>query len=296
MTNAIPFAESFEQYADNTYIKGTSGWYSSAYDQSSVTNSPLPSSVTDFPIQTNHTRYGKLNTEGAWLVNAITGGQQHVWIDMLLGFRLCEDPPPTDGSPQLVLWVNTRSNLCVFAQKPDTGVASMISSTRRVMPNSGDSPFLSRLSVHLAYLAAPTGACFAVFLDSTAVDWPGGERLPGLAGTIGVGPWLRCPPASGSTFPGLAFGGTGLIDDLVVTDGYPLTPSNLTVRLADGVSALTWQSDFGRTYQAETCTNLVTSDWQPLGAPVVGTGLTNTLPVSTSDFPTRFFRVFSPAP
>jgi hypothetical protein len=295
LTNAIPFQESFEQYANNAHVKGSRGWYGSATDTSFATNTPLPVGVTDFPIQTNHTRYAVIRTEGSWLVNAVRGGQQHVWMDMLMAFVLSEDAPPTTGSPQLVLWANANSNLCVFAQKPNTGVASVIASSRKVGQDTWSPPHVfHRLSIHLAYLAAPTGACFAVFLDGTAVEWTGGERLPGVAGTGGQGPWLRCVPLSGSQFPGVAFGGNCRLDDLVVTGGYPLPTGKPVASLGDGVHTLSWPSDFGRTYQAESCTNLVNHNWQPFGPIVTGNGMTNTLPVSTSDGPTRFFRVCSP--
>lgn len=169
ITNAVPFQESFEAYGNNTPISGHRGWFGAEYDFSTATNAALPASVTVFPIQTNHTRYVALNAQGDFLVNVITGNQQHVWLDMLVSF-VPGDRMPTDKVSQFMLWLNDwtslSTNLCVYARLPGANTNGFLASSFHVESAPyGDPPSrFYRLSVHLAYLSAPTGACFAVYL------------------------------------------------------------------------------------------------------------------------------------
>jgi hypothetical protein len=247
--------------------------------------------VGDYPLLTNHSRYARLGAESADLVNAVTGSQRHVWLDMLVSFVPCDDEQGSSSRhDQCALYVNWRSNLCAFARPAPSGVAVHVESASRLDCPYPPAPVFYRLSVHLAYLPQPTGSCFAVYVDGDAVDWPGGESLPGLPASGGHGPWLRCVPGSTNLFPGLAIGGYGYVDDLVVTDRYALPASNLLVRL-DGCRNLLWASDFGRRYQVEACTNPIVHDWRSLGDPVLGTGQTNRFDDTTNRFPARFYRV-----
>jgi hypothetical protein len=97
-------------------------------------------------------------------------------------------------------------------------------------------------------------------------------------------------PGSTNLFPGVAFSGQGLLDDLVVSERYPLAASNLVVAL-ESTNAILWASDFGRRYQVEACTNPIVHDWRSLGDPVLGTGQTNRFDDTTNRFPARFYRV-----
>lgn len=290
-TNAIPFQESFESYPNNSLIHGTNGWYSTPDDMTHATNAVLPGKVTDFPIVTNHTRYARLQTYGEHLVNVITGNQEHVWLDMLVAFVPVEENPPTNGiAPQLLLYANYRSNLCVYARPPNTNKAIYVESSCQMNAPFSGPPTFYRLSVHIAYLAPPTGGCFAVYLNDAAVDWPGGESLPGVPTTDGQGPWLRCAPGASNSFPGIAFRGTGYLDDLVVTDHYVLRGSDFIANI-EGAATIAWPSEFGRRYQVDACTNLLFRDWQPQGETVKGNGITNLFNDTTNGLPLRFYRV-----
>lgn len=288
-TNAIPFQESFESYSNTASINSLDGWSSDiTTDISIVTNASLPGTIVAFPIATNHTRYAMLNTQGSDLINVITGSQQHVWVDMLTAFVPSDTDPYTNGVPrQVTLYSNYRSNLCACARPPNTNKAVFVESACR-MEFAGMQTFY-RLSVHLAYLPPPTGGCFAVYVNGAAVNWPGGETLPGVPADSGQGPWLRCVPGSGSNFPGLAFTGTGYVDDLVVAEHEVLPGSSFTAGI-DGAAAINWPADFGRRYQVDACTNLLSSDWQPLGDVVIGNGSTNYF-TDADGLPTRFYRV-----
>ena len=291
LTNAIPFQESFENYTNNAPIEGAHGWHITPNDISSVTNAALPGAIVTFPIATNHTRYASLNTQGDDLINVIKGSQQHVWVDMLTTFVPNDTSPYTNGtSPQLVLYSNHRSNLCAIARTPNTNTASVVESSRLTDSGYPGPGVFYRLTIQLAYLPPPTGGCFAVYMNGVAVNWPGGEALPGVAGSGGQGPWLRCLPGAANAFPGLAFTGTGFLDDLVVTARDPLPNTPFTASIA-GVGALRWPGDFGRNYQVDACTNLMKHDWQPLGAPVVGSGTTNLFTDPTNGLSTRFYRI-----
>jgi len=202
-----------------------------------VTNALLLGTIVNFPVATNHTRYAMLNTQDSVLINVITGSQQHVWMDLLAKFVPSAEDPYTNGVPrQLTLYSNYRSNLCACARPPNTNNAVFVESACRL--DYADTPIFYRLSIHLAYLTPPTGGCFAVYVNGAAVNWPGGETLPGVPADSGQGPWLRCVPGSGSNFPGIAFTGTGYFDDhLVVTDHEVLPGSSFTAGI-NGAAAI----------------------------------------------------------
>jgi hypothetical protein len=293
-TNAIPFQESFESYADNALIKGTNGWYSGLDDMTLASNAALPGTVVEFPIATNHSRYAWLRTEGDYLVNMATGSQQHVWVDMLASLVVSDSAPPTNAPQQFALYTNYRSNLCVYARPPNTNKAIQVESACRTYLSNTNPPTFIRLSVHLAYLGPPTGGCFAVYLNDTVVNWPDGETLPGIPATDGQGPWLRCVPGTSNAFPGIAFGGNGFLDDLVVTDR-PVLPGTTFSAHIEGAATVRWPSDFGRRYQVDACTNLIVRGWQPVGEPTTGNGLTNVC-TDADALPARFYRVRSVYP
>ena len=285
-TNTIPFQESFESYINTAPLLGTNGWYDGdVNDFSLVTVSALPNSVVEFPIATNHTRYACIDTEGDYLINVITGTQQHVWVDMLTTLEPNEVRPYTNGiSQQLTLYVNTQSVLCAFARPPNTNNAIFVESSCQI-----DTGAFYRLSIHLAYLPQPTGGCVAVYLNDAAVNWPGGETLPGVPAAAGQGPWLRCVPGVTNCFPGLAFSGTFRLDDLVVSDHHVL-PGNTFNAGISGAGTIRWPSDFGRRYQVDTCTNLLAHSWQSLGGFIIGNGMTN-LFSDADGLPARFYRI-----
>lgn len=126
------------------------------------------------------------------------------------------------------------------------------------------------------------------------MNWPGGESLPGIPAMSGSGPWLRCVAGTGNSFPGLAFCGEGYLDDVVVTDGFPLPVTNLITRLTESPLAVSWPAEYGRNYQIQSCTNLRTHDWQPFGQAATGNGLTNILSLAATNGPSRFFRIQAP--
>lgn len=58
----------------------------------------------------------------------------------------------------------------------------------------------------------------------------------------------------------------------------------------NGAAVINWPADFGRRYQVDACTNLLSNDWQPLGERLIGNGSTNYF-TDAEGLPTRFYRV-----
>lgn len=295
-TNAIPHAESFETYDDGALLNESSGWSSGEGDESIVSAEAYAYDAVR-PIDTTQSQILRLDTQGNHLFHSVTGSQEHVWVDMMVRFSGSDTEPwiyDQDATqlilyPQLVLNdYNTVlfSRLCAYARTNSLSEAVFVAAESDL-----DLMAWHRLTLHLAYPKESGDAFFAVALDLETLQWPGGELLPGEPSPTGKGAWLRCASLSqGRLFPGLAFNGCGRLDDLVVTDQYRGPKTDATVDIKQAV-AISWNSDYGRSYRVDYCTDLAAADWQPLADKIVGEGRSERVYDQIQDIPRRFYRV-----
>jgi hypothetical protein len=281
----IPYAESFEGWTDYTPIGEITNWVVLDGDASVIRRVDYSYDAAH-PLETNHTLVANLETEGQTLLCSVTGAATHVWADLMVRCFPSEEDPWFENDFGLALFANVTSNLVAYGRTAGSTNYEAISSSLGIDPDRW-----YRLTVHLAYLDNPDDGFFSVSVDQCQLSWPGGETLPGVPSASGSGPWLRFAykPAT-RVFPGLAFRGIGWIDDLVIDTRYREPANSVTADLAPAV-AVTWPSDFGRTYRVDYCSTLASNDWQTLAAAITGNGTTNTVYDSRQNSAARFYRV-----
>jgi len=146
-----------------------------------------------------------------------------------------------------------------------------------------------RLTLQIANDGNLPVSCFRVFIDQTNVVWGAGYSLPGVPSSGGGGAWLPCATSS-RMFCGLGFQGNGAVDSLTFSEAYlgPVDPHQTSIAQAVAIS---WLSDYGRSYQVESCEDLSGGLWQPFGTPVLGDGKTNTVFDAVGSASSKFYRV-----
>ncbi|MEI7899501.1 MAG: DUF6288 domain-containing protein [bacterium] len=248
-------AEDFEhEWADNALVNTTNGWTSSgSADLSSVTNPPAGYAAlaggVPFPLAYDHAgqkRMLKLNTQGDTLTTPGTDegfANDKVYVDMMVNFTVGETlpaAPSADADVKAAVYLKAEgasTNLYVFhGQKGADGfgepVFSVATNGTAIVPGTW-----YRLTVVLESLAAEGGAVemFRVLINGQALlstnqaygdNWKTSVFTSPY--TPDGGSWfLSAARRSGTAGPNydsignLAFQGTGLIDDLVVTDKEP---------------------------------------------------------------------------
>jgi len=283
---SIPYEESFENYAEGSAIGLVNFWDAESGDASTIEVNNYSYNVAR-PINTIHSKVLNLETEGNMLLCCVTGSSDHVWIDMMVEIIPSEDTPYIEGgTTSLAIYMNATSNLCAYARTNETGEPYFVVSDTKPEWN-----ILHRLTMHLLYQDAPGDCFFAIYIDQVLVEWPGGAQEPMTIPTSGYGPWLRFGDLpEDRVFPGLAFNGTGVLDDITIDDHQREPDDGVRARIDPGY-AISWRSNNGRTYKVEYCTNLVEQSWQPLQGDVTGNGITNTVYDLEPDSRSRFYRV-----
>ena len=286
--NAMPYAETFDAYAVDTPLSSlTNGWSALPGDASSIRPA---SDVSDIPGDASLFAGNHLNleTEGQALFCATTGLAQNVWIDMSVAMAPGERPPADWNTRQMfALCLDEFNVLHAYCGPSNRVVSSGI--------QLGDSFFITpkvRLTLQIAFGDALPLPYFKVFLNQQALYWGEGYSLPGV-GSANGGEWLPCESTNRS-FYGVSFIGYGLVDNLKISDAY-LGPETAVRAGIERAVVISWLSDYGRTYQVETCSDLSSNAWQPFGAPIIGTGKTNTVYEATGSSAHKFYRV-TPVP
>ncbi|MEI7899502.1 MAG: DUF2341 domain-containing protein [bacterium] len=246
-------AEDFEhEWADNALANTTNGWTSSgSADLSSVTNPPAGYAAlaggVPFPLAYDHAgqkRMLKLNTQGDTLTTPGTDegfANDKVYVDMMVNFTVGETlpaAPSADADVKAAVYLKAEgasTNLYVFhGQKVADGfgepVFSVATNGAAIVPGTW-----YRLTVVLESLDAASDAeAFRVYINGQALlssvaysdNWK--QVVFTSPYTPDGGSWFlsaaRRTGSAGSTpssIGNLAFQGTGLIDDLVVTSKEP---------------------------------------------------------------------------
>ena len=279
--NALPFTDTFDQYPVWFFFEPpTNGWKQVAsYGDLSTILSASEQWLKEYPGDASLFcgNYLNFSTEGQTLYQVTTGRAQNVWIDLSVLMVPSEYPPELTSGNQLGLFVDVTSNLTAYCGLTNRFASSGI-------------PFLrkARLTLQLAYANSLSVPFFKVYIDQVAVRWSAGYRLPDVPSASG-GEWLPCATTN-RMFCGLGFMGNGGIDALKFSASNlgPDVPAQASLSHA---GALSWRSDYGRTYQVETCTNLVGGLWQPFGSQILGDGKTNTVYDTVGSAPSKFYRV-----
>ena len=279
--NSLPFTDTFDEYPVWFFFEpSTNGWKQAAlFGDASHTMS-----VSGLPVVPGDASLFSGNcfafeTEGQTLYNVTTGRAQNVWVDLSVLMVPCEDTPYeelTSGN-QLGLFVDVVSNLTAYCGLTNGFASSGIQLMRK-----------ARLTLQLAYADSLSVPFFKVYIDQVAVRWSAGYRLPDVPSASG-GEWLPCATTN-RMFCGLGFMGNGYVDALKFSASNlgPDVPAQASLSHA---GALSWRSDYGRTYQVETCTNIVGGLWQPFGAQILGDGTTNMVYDTVGSAPRKFYRV-----
>ncbi len=281
--NAMPFTETFDLYPVNSgFTDSTNGWIQNISDASrtvAVTELPV---THPSPSQFSGTCLS-LDTEGETLYNATTGRTQNVWIDLSAVLVPCEELPweeMTSGN-QFGLCLDSDNRLNVYCGLTNGFIASGI----QFAPAPGKA---ARITLQIAYADNLTVPYFRVSVDQTNVVWDAGYRLPENLSANG-GAWLPCATTN-RTFHGLGLAGWGYVDTLSFSDTYLGVDGQPQVGITRA-AAISWLSDYGRLYQVETCEDLEKGEWQSLGDPIRGGGMTNTVFDAVGSSSRKFYRV-----
>lgn len=284
--NAMPYAETFDAYPVDTPASGwTNGWSVLLGDASCVRPaSDVSGNSGDASLFTGNLL--DLETEGQTLSNVTTGQVQNVWIDMSVVMIPGEDLPPADHKSQqlLGLCVDASNVLCAYCGGPSNRIVS----SEIQVGDLYSAPPKVRLTLQIAFADALPLPYFKVFLNQQALYWGEGYSLPGVASVNG-GEWLPCE-STNRCFCGVNFIGNGRVDNLRISNTY-LGPDTAVQAGIEQAVAISWFSDYGRTYQIETCSDLSSNAWQPFGAPIIGTGKTNAVYEAIGSSPHKFYRV-----
>jgi len=111
ITNAVPYAESFEGFSNGVDLAGMNGWYAGA-NGSAVVSAMTNTYSGRFPLTTSHTRI--LAVDGC-VTNALAGNSnQTTWVDFLLqAIPMTEFPADTPGQQlSMALGTNGLVRLC----------------------------------------------------------------------------------------------------------------------------------------------------------------------------------------
>lgn len=190
-------------------------WLAEAEDSSRLVNEvqdylgmrPITGAATQLVLN--------LETNGRVLVRTNTVptdfSASPVYVDALVKFDPFEEDPAIDSVPlKFAVYVNASSNLVVY--HGTEGSAATASATHAtVVPGSWH-----RLTVLLSVHPELLQPVFKVYLDGETVTAPAAYAEDG-SGPVEDGVWFLSP-AQNTTLNAISFQGTGMVDELVVTD------------------------------------------------------------------------------
>lgn len=249
--NLVPYAESFENLAGwgGAYgsVVGYKGWYSGrpAEDQSRITNRVYTLSISNQPLPgVTHTNVLRFDTQGNLLTNSFGAGfdmaENLTYVDMALQFVTYDDRPtyctPTDTGIKGGVYVNASSNLVVYhgvANNDGALRSNMVTTTTLQLESTN----WYRVTITIDALPTnrPAIAMFQLRLNGVTItnaagyadNWKTQLNDSGqLPSTSASGTWFRTASNNhAQKLISLGFGGTGFLDDLVVTTRDPFAPA-----------------------------------------------------------------------
>lgn len=256
-TNTVPWYNSFEDNTVGASITNDVGWNATEDSVAMVTNIPdyfsaIQSPVVSYPLtNANHGPFNNVlafNSTGLSNELDSTADQYgNIWVDMMIQPVQMEQPPVSSAvsNSQMSMYVNTSGYVCVYH-------AILTNTTSHNYTPDGygwtvldDFPPIEtgkwvRVTVQMDYSRfASTRAFFQLKVNnhtfSNALAFVDAADIPGDAGlytnTYLNGSWFLCANNNDFKLNGVAFSGTGLIDDMVVTNG-PVTIEEVAVPVA----------------------------------------------------------------
>jgi len=249
-SNLVPYAESFENWTLHEKVAGTNSWYGGVEDASSITNITYTAPACGTPLTGMHDKVLHLNTEGGILTNDFLDAIMATtnYVDVMVKFVLSETTPAActtaDSGIKLAVFANAESNLVVYhGMMTGTGYpdndgqwsTNQVTVITNIMINPANwyrltvafdptvSTFLNALEMFQVKIDGATITNDTAFEDGWKGDFMADGDLDN--GPSANGTWFRSAMASGNDnskkLRGVAFQGTGYIDDLVVTNGMP---------------------------------------------------------------------------
>jgi len=257
-------------------IVAPTNWAAAAGDASKLTNVTVSfsTSVGARPLE-GGTRVNVLNleTEGQTLTrnlaSAVNFEGSPVYVDTMIKFTPSEDTPTISTGVKAAVFVNASSNLVVYhgAAPGGSPINTAITVPATINPDNW-----YRLTIMLGKFSAYTG--FKVYINGTEITSNDGYTETGAQ----PGPWFfNADPDA--TLNSVAFQGTGMIDELVVTDQANgiYTPASVlltlsfdsTITVLDGATPVLT----GGTVAVGNTIHISTADWYELVS-VVGADVT----------------------
>jgi hypothetical protein len=238
-TNSVPFAESFEPYADGFAIGDAFGWFvgEDADEDTGLvtTNAAVVNALTNytgaggsFPLNTTHEKV--LHLGGSLALSVASPPNQPVRTDMLLKPFFADETPELDSSYQLGLFFNSNGIAEIFHK----GVADNEWITLDNGPTLATQEW-ARISFFQDY----SNHMYQVNInESGPISHPNGWSGPPPGGTAD-GPWFFMPNQRGHMLE-LAFDGDGeaYLDDLVIGGLLPLVSTRPASAVALGEADL----------------------------------------------------------
>lgn len=223
-------------------------WVADTGDASVITNG-IGSYGTPRPMDTTKDYVLNLATEGQTLsrrvldvdANPVTmpfSGSDSVYVDTLIKFTPSEDSPVVGGDVKVAVFVNVNSNLVVHHTGWNGAEFVPMDS---VFPAEFINPAnWYRLTIQMGS-PSYVGQAFQLFLDGRAIT--NEYSYFNVEGVPTGGTWFLTA-SSGVSLSSVAFQGTGMIDELVLTDTKPAGIGSLSLldqwKTANGVSEEDW--------------------------------------------------------
>jgi len=223
-TTSIPYSESFEAYTSNTLVVGSGPWVSEDVDAALVLQRGYSYSGA-YPLPTaTHSRALEFS---ASVTNTVHGSGTSVFVDMMVQPRAWaeDEPPMIPEGAQFACAMSTNGHWMLM-HRLYSDPAGAVQWTEVDTVTVGTSQWC-RLTVEMNYQSvdfrAPGGPVkfYRVSVDGVTLTNAQARTHPGPFGAEG-GAWFPMANSTIPKFTGILFGGTGFIDDLVVTPHAPV--------------------------------------------------------------------------
>jgi hypothetical protein len=275
--NAIPYAESFEAYANGFSLAGTNGWYAEDPLMGVVETNGYASTYTGaFPIA--GPQQNVLQVDGAITNRFRAAALPTVWVDLIFQGKYWTDPiMATLSNTPFAFCVTTNGHLAVWncTNPPAAG-----GGWTELLDTSIASNQLARVTVEADFQRDATGEFYYR-------AW-----VNGVAST-NPKTWYAAADTNQNSFGDVVAQGRFALSDLVVTVPAPAIAS--LVRNADGSVKLQCQGMNGLSHRVWVATNLSAPSWQILSTNVAGaSGGWQVTDTNAGSFPARFYRASLP--
>jgi len=221
-TNTVPYSESFESYTNGHELAGTGGWYAVESDALVVETNEYSSDFNYgyYPLSNaTHTKVLHLQSDATNLVESSTGP---VWVDTVLSPTLWdqETQPEVPSDAQMAYYVNTNRHPVIrhgLGGFVDSNVWTEIPEVTIV---SGS---WARITINMDYTFDGIHSYFQMYIDGQLITNALGWATNNFSSS-NPGSWFALANSANTYISALGLNGTGLFDDLVVTNGAPYLP------------------------------------------------------------------------